>query len=794
MGCKIMAINFGNKISQDDVSRVRDIRNPPQFDPAFSGSDTEGGMGDSPGTDDGFGGLFDDLGDFGSDPSGGFGDLGGFGDSGGFGSPSGGFGDTGGFSNPSSSFGNQSSGFGNPSGGFSNPSGGFGNPNGFGNQSSFGGDFQNPFMQQNGMQQTQQQQKKPDALDKAIDISSEAAVGFGHIIMETVKSIKNRNYDDFGYLSRNMIIAGLSCSGVAVAIGLIGTLRHVSYISFSGMPLQVLGAGLLTFATGLAGLGFSAIKIAQSGGEVQTTIQDIPDIATTEPEDATSDYEDSIGDIMDDLFGDLDDITTEDLDETSSSDIVPDPIEDEPEPIFAAPVKVDFNTQLENISENQYLSRETLFNTFKPFFPCNTPTFADRKEVAVDSDIWNYIETLTLKALCNIVKCELDDINSKMEKCEETFFSYEYRMKRIRGLNKTDDIAREIEAYTRDGSADTSKTATVDIEGDFYKIILTKGESAIVTMGDIFRQKYVCDFILDSKNKLPIITGITELGEVVMNDAKIFDTMLIAGKPRSGKSWYVLSILLMLSLFNTPEDVQFIIVDPKESNLFNTFALLPHVAGLHNDKKILEIMDDIIINEGARRKKILSDNRCDDIWALRKKGIKLPILYLVIDEYITVRNNLGAMDKELDNKLQVIISQLPSQGIRLLFVPHRATGVVNKTNRTMLQFTGAVRADIEDVKDTLGIQKWTRALTKPGDIAIKTSAEQNARYVRGAAVTTDDDENAELIKNAAKAFYKMGVDMPDMSNMTIAVNRNEEKIRNELGDTGTRLQYNNWDN
>ena len=36
----------------------------------------------------------------------------------------------------------------------------------------------------------------------------------------------------------------------------------------------------------------------------------------------------------------------------------------------------------------------------------------------------------------------------------------------------------------------------------------------------------------------------------LLADAKYYDTMLIAGKPRSGKSWYVLSILMSLMLFN----------------------------------------------------------------------------------------------------------------------------------------------------------------------------------------------------------------------------------------------------
>lgn len=174
-----------------------------------------------------------------------------------------------------------------------------------------------------------------------------------------------------------------------------------------------------------------------------------------------------------------------------------------------------------------------------------------------------------------------------------------------------------------------------------------------------------------------MITGINELGEVILDDAKNFDTILIAGKPRSGKSWYVLSILMALMLFNPPEWVQFLIIDPKKSNLFKTMSLMPHVFGLHDDSNILKVLDDVIEVEAPRRKDMLASERCDDIWALRDKGIMLPILYIVIDEYITVINNLDKdQQKEFDTKFQVIISQLPSLGIRLLFVPHRATGIV----------------------------------------------------------------------------------------------------------------------
>ena len=748
-----MAIgDLKNKVSRDDIDRVREIRNPPEYEPGFepdSGSGSEFDdidFSDLFGEDDGDGALFDDLG------------------SGDFGSPSG-----------------------------SGQSGldvfdslGSGQSNVFGQSAS-------PFGQGAGLfgQQANQPTKyEPDGLDKAIDASGEAIVNVGKIMIDMFKSIRNRTADDFAYLSRNLIMIGGASLIGSIVLGVLGYVGKIRFLSFTGLAGQILGCGGLLIGTGLAGIGFSAIKIANTAQISSGTLDELPDISDMEMEDSTDDYEENIGDILDDLFGDEEedffgDEEEDDYGNEESDDVFTPDFGD----IEYTAKELDYKEKLDGILENQFISREMLFNTFKGFFPVNTPNFADRKEIPYNSDEFHTIETICLKALANVANCDLEDLDSKLESATESYFSYELRLKRVRRVNKLNDIEREMEAYFRESSSDTSVNATVDIEGDFYKIIVTKGETAVVTFGDAFRQQYVCDYFLESKNTLPFILGISELGEVLLADAKIYDTMLIAGKPRSGKSWYVLSIMMSLMMFNSPEEVQFIIVDPKESNLFKTMALMPHVCGLHNDRNILDIMRDIIENEGERRKKILADNRCDDIWALWKKGIKLPVLYLVIDEIITVKNNLGPLDKEFDALMQTMISQLPSQGIRLIFVPHRATGIVNKTNRTMIAFSAAVRANTTDVMDTLDIKKWTRALTNPGDVAVKTNDRDSGVYVRGATITTSDEDNAELIENAARAYYKMGVDIPDMTTMQTAFNRDEDYIRKELTGEG-RVQYN----
>lgn len=768
-------MNLSGNLSSSDIDRVHDRNNPPENEGGFefetSGdSDLDSIFDDFSDSSFGSGGDLSSGSTFGGNSFGGNNTFGGSGvNSFGGGSVFGGnsFGDNNTFGGNGSPF--QST-LGTP---------GFGDNNFGGNQST------------NGNQQNQQR----DAMDDIMDASVDAAKSLSHILVEMFKSISLRNMDDIAYLGNNLIKCGAVMIPVSIVLMIVGGITGVRFISIHGISLQTLLCGIFTVGAGLASMGTAAFILEKGGEQEQNfNFDEIPDAASEVADDATDDFEENIGSEVDEAFSDDFDDLFSDFNDT----IEDEPKEDEPEEKLEDFEIADdednskFTSDgiVDGIQENQYITRELLYNTFKPMFPTKTPKFADKTEIDSDSDLFLQIETACLKAMSNIIGCELEQVNSKLVEAYDSFFSYELKMQRVRKLNKTDELAKEIEIYFRDDSEDTGVAATVTLEGDFYKIIISKGATAVVTFGDVFKQKYCEEFFLDTKKKLPMITGITELGKVIVDDAKQFDTMLIAGKPRSGKSWYVLSVLMCLMLFNSPEDVQFIIVDPKESNLFKTMALMPHVCGLHNDSNILAVMDDIIKVEGARRKKLLSDNGADDIWALREKGIRLPVLYLIIDEYITCRNNLGDAYKDLDKRLQTIISQLPSQGIRLVFVPHRATGIVDKTNRTMIQYSACVRSDISEVIDTLDIKKWNRPLTNPGDIAVKTATHPNATYVRGAALTTDDNQNTEFIRTAAKVFYKMGVDLPDMSTMTVAVNRDNEYIHDELTEDATRMQFN----
>ena len=752
-----MAINLSNKVSREDREKVHRKNNPPEYEEGFE-----------PDSGDNFDDLFDSLDDLDFDFDD---DL--------FGGASSTSGLSNGYSESNNIFGTPSNDiFGTPSNDiFGTPSNDiFGKPSNGG----FGTSFGTPI---SGFGQPKQQETKPDAIDVGIKSVGELFKALGVVFKEIVGSFKYRNIDDFGFLGRNLIITGSIMLPVGAVIGLIGTLLNINGLSFKGLGTQIILCGGVTLGTGLGVMGTAAFVLDKIGiKDKKGTINNIPE---------TMQSEDNVIDDYEDLMSELDDLFSESFDDLDESEFEFEFEDDDDlgdnEDTFnisydVGDTTVDIESAVDDVRENQYITRELLVDTFKGILPTNTPTFSSYKNIDYGSEDFESLEVICLKALSNVLNCEVDEVDSSLEEARENYFSYELRLKRVKRMTKTDNLARELEVYFRSSSSDTAINASVDIEGDFYNIIVTKGESDIVTIGDAFRQPECVDFYRNRDKKIPVLIGVDNTGKMILEDAMIYDTMMITGKPRSGKSWYVLSLLSSMMLFNSPDDVSFIIVDPKKSNLFNNVSLMPHVIGLHDDSNILGLLDELIDIEAERRKKIHADHKCDDIWELREKGIKMPVIFLLIDEYITVRSKLEEQGrhKELDNKIRTLMSQLPSLGIRLIFIPHRSTGIVDKTNRTMLQFTAAVRADIEDVNDTLGVKDWKIPLTRIGDIALKTSSMTKAKFIRTATLSTSNAKNTELIKTASKIFYKMGVRLPDTDSLRLSANIDREEVKREL--------------
>lgn len=752
-----MPVNLDNKISKKDLARAHKKKNPPEYEEGFGPEDAG---------EDSFSVLFaDDEKESSNGSGGGFGVI-----------------------------------LPNTQGGESNTTGmnglnGINNPSNLMNPMMQGiNNGLNPLMQgmNNGVNQNQQPRKKSNfeqATDAFIDTSVKATIelskSFFSIFKDLPTSVKIRTAEEWGYFGRNLLLFG-------IALTLIG--GFFTLFNRSQVAIRIFSVGLLNIGTAFGLLGFSSISILNGDAVTNLDFSKLPNsshdfgMSQASYEKAMTELDFECQDTEEELFV-LDD--DEDDYNTNLKEAVEVEEERKEENLTATEYEDSLNQAENNVVEDlPYLSRSLLVDTFKPLLEKKNPHFSDVHEIDPDSDQFNAIEILLQKALASAQGKSFEEITAELVKAEETAFVMIFRMERVSGLNKLDAIEREVEAYFREDSKDTSVTAQVLLEGDNYKIEVQKGESGMVTWGDCMNNRKVEQFIRDTSKKLPFIAGVTAAGKPLLLDAKGIDSYMIAGKPRSGKSWSILSYLMSFIMWNTPSDIQFVIIDPKESQMFNVMSCLPHVRGLHSTNNILEIMRDLIEVEGARRKKLLKDNECENVWDLKEKGVALPILVLVIDEIMTIVKSLPPEDvKEFNNLLIIILTQLPSLGIRPMIAPHRAQGVLDKTLRTNISFRSAIRADEAVVKETLDINKWTIPLKVPGSSAIACDDFDSVQFAYGVALSTSNVKNTNLIKAVARIFYKMGVEIPEMADLPHIFNQDLEKVKKMLNiDVANRVQ------
>ncbi|MFC1905376.1 DNA translocase FtsK [Chloroflexota bacterium] len=213
-----------------------------------------------------------------------------------------------------------------------------------------------------------------------------------------------------------------------------------------------------------------------------------------------------------------------------------------------------------------------------------------------------------------------------------------------------------------------------------------------------------------AKSKLTIALGKGAGGETVAADLTKMPHLLIAGGTGSGKTVYINSIICCLLAFNTPDDLRFIMIDPKRVELVN-FNNLPHliapvvvetgraVAALH---WLTEEMDE--------RYRKFAQAGARNIEAFNKEkppGEAVPYIVLVIDELADLM--MAAFD-EVEHNLCRLAQLSRATGIHLIVATQRpsvdvVTGLIKANFPTRISFTLTSQVDSRTILDAAGAEK-----------------------------------------------------------------------------------------
>lgn len=247
---------------------------------------------------------------------------------------------------------------------------------------------------------------------------------------------------------------------------------------------------------------------------------------------------------------------------------------------------------------------------------------------------------------------------------------------------------------------------------------------------------------------LPIALGQDVAGNPIATDLAAMPHLLIAGATGSGKSVCVNSIIASLLCTRTPDEVQFIMVDPKMVEL-TTYNGIPHLRA----PVVIELERVVgVLNWATRemddRYRQFNKARARNVDAFNQmlvaKGEKpLPYVVVVIDELADLM--MIAAD-EVERSICRIAQMARATGIHLVIATQRpsvdvVTGLIKANFPARISFAVTSQVDSRVIIDTTGADK----LLGRGDMLFM--APDSSKLVRLQGCFVSDRELAALVRH-----------------------------------------------
>ncbi len=254
-----------------------------------------------------------------------------------------------------------------------------------------------------------------------------------------------------------------------------------------------------------------------------------------------------------------------------------------------------------------------------------------------------------------------------------------------------------------------------------------------------------------SSFSVPIGKDITGATQMMMVERA--PHMLVAGATGSGKSVCLNDIIISLLYQNGPDDLKFIMVDPKRVEL-SVYAGIPHLL-IPPIVKADEAINALkwAVREMERRLDHLSKFGAKDIDSYNAKSKeRMPRIIIVIDELA----DLMSQNKRDVEAVIVRIAQMArAAGIHLILATQRPsvdviTGTIKANIPTRMAFAVASQVDSKTILDVAGADK----LLGRGDMLISTPELSKPKRAQGAYIAESEIERVvSFLKEESEPDY-----------------------------------------
>ena len=321
-----------------------------------------------------------------------------------------------------------------------------------------------------------------------------------------------------------------------------------------------------------------------------------------------------------------------------------------------------------------------------------------------------------------------------------------------------------------------------------------------------FKEVIAHESFRSSNKRLPMVLGKDIEGNGYVADWARMPHLLVAGATGSGKSVFVNAVIMSILFKKTPDEVRFIMIDPKMLEL-SVYDGIPHLLlPVVTDPKKATLALRWAVDEMERRYQLLSDlgvRHIDGynakVSAANERGEilrrpsgdedlrgedceKLPYIVIIVDELADL---MMTASNDVESSIMRLALKARAAGVHLMLATQRPsvdvlTGVIKANFPTRVAFQVAARADSRTILDSIGAEN----LLGNGDMLYQTAG-GNLTRVHGAYVTEDEiDSVVSFLKAQGEPTYREEIleepeEIPDFEA--------EEEPRDDMYDSAVAL-------
>lgn len=246
----------------------------------------------------------------------------------------------------------------------------------------------------------------------------------------------------------------------------------------------------------------------------------------------------------------------------------------------------------------------------------------------------------------------------------------------------------------------------------------------------------------EASSKLTVGLGMDISGQAIFADIGKMPHLLVAGATGSGKSVCINTLISSILFKATPDEVKFILIDPKMVELSN-YNGIPHlmVPVVTDPKKASSVLN-WAVQEMEKRYSIFATHGVRDIKSFNRRYPEenIPLIVIVIDELADL---MMVSPKDVEDAICRILQKARAAGIHMILATQRPsvnviTGIIKANLPSRISFAVSSQVDSRTILDRGGAE----TLLGKGDMLFSPQGASKPIRVQGAFIS---DEEVEML-------------------------------------------------